>query len=103
VPFQSVWEALEQQVGDPGRDDLLSRASIVVLGPIAGQHRLLAVGYDRAAGLIDIGALAHHSHQLSDLRLATPGHQNHFNVSSVAGLKRKRLRAREPTFGIPKQ
>ncbi len=103
VVLEVVGEALEQQLRHPARLHLLvDRAALVGL-QVAGQQRRLAFDRVGAAGLVDVGALAHQPRRLLHLRLAAAGHDHDLDPGPRAGLQRPRLRHREAAVRVAEE
>ena len=103
VVLEPPLEVLEEQLRDPARLDLLVDRPVLVGRHVAGQQRRLAVDRERAAGLVDVGGLAHQPGGLVDLRLAAAGHDHDLGPGPVAGLESARLRQREAALGVAEE
>ena len=83
--------------------DLLVDGAVLVGDQVAGQQRRLAVDREGAAGLVDVGGLAHQPRRLVHLRLAPAGHDHDLDAGPVAGLQPARLGQREAALGVAEQ
>ncbi len=83
--------------------DLLVDGAVLVGDEVAGQQRRLAVDREGAAGLVDVGGLAHQAGRLVDLWLATAGHDHDLDPGPVAGLEAARLGQREAALGVAEE
>ena len=91
VVLEPPLEVLEEQLRDAARLDLLVDGAALVGDHLAGQQRRLALDREGAAGLVDVGGLAHQAGRLVDLGLAAAGHDHDLDPGPVAGLQPARL------------
>ena len=103
VVLEPPLEVLEEQLRDAARLDLLVDRAALVGHHLAGQQRRLAVDREGAAGLVDVGGLAHQPGRLVDLRLAAAGHDHDLDPGPVAGLEAARLGQREAALGVAEE
>ena len=103
VVLEPPFEVLEEQLRDPALLDLLVDRAVLAGRHLAGHQRRLALDREGAAGLVDVGGLAHQPRRLVHLRLTAAGHDHHLGPGPVAGLERPRLRQREPALGVAEE
>ena len=103
VVLEPPLEVLEQHLRDAARLDLLVDGAVLVGNHVAGQQRRLALDREGAAGLVDVGGLAHQPGRLVDLGLAAAGHDHDLDPGPVAGLEPARLGQREPALGVAEE
>ena len=103
VVLEPPLEVLEEQPGDAAGLDLLVDGAALVGDHPAGQQRRLALDREGAAGLVDVGGLAHQAGRLVDLRLAAAGHDHDLDPGPVAGLQPARLGQREAPLGVAEE
>ena len=103
VVLEPPVEVLEEQLRDAALLDLLVDGAVLVGDHLAGQQRRLAVDREGAAGLVDVGGLAHQAGRLVDLRLAAAGHDHDLDPGPVAGLQPARLGQREAALGVAEE
>ena len=103
VVLEPPLEALEEQLRDAALLDLLVDGAVLVGDDVAGHQRRLAVDREGAAGLVDVGGLAHQPGGLVDLRLAAAGHDHDLDPGPVAGLEAARLGQREAALGVAEE
>ena len=89
--------------GMPRRLDLLVDGALLVGDHLAGHQRRLAVDREGAAGLVDVGGLAHQAGALMHLRLAPAGHDHDLDPGALAGLQAARLGEREAALGVAEE
>ena len=94
---------LEEQLRDAPLLDLLVDRPVLVRRHLAGHQRRLALDREGAAGLVDVGGLAHQPRRLVHLRLAAAGHDHDLGAGPVAGLERPRLRQAEAALGVAEE
>ncbi len=103
VVLEVLREALEQRLRGAAGLDLLEDRAALVGDEVAGEDRLLAFDREGAAGLVDVGGLAHQPRRLMDLRLAAAGHDHNLGPGPGAGLQGARLRQREGALGVAEE
>ena len=103
VVLELAREGLEEEVGDAGLDHALGRRAVGARLPVARQVGALLADHDAAAGLVDVGGLAHQARVRGHLGLAAAGHDHHLHVRPVAGLERPSLPHRELTVRVAKE
>ena len=101
--LEPALEAREEQLRDAALLDLLVDRAVLVGDQLAGEQRRLALDREGAAGLVDVGGLAHQAGGLVDLRLAPAGHDHDLDPGPVAGLEPARLGQREAALGVAEQ
>ena len=89
VVLEPPFEVLEEQLRDPPLLDLLVDRAVLARRHLAGHQRRLALDREGAAGLVDVGGLAHQPRRLVHLRLAAAGHDHDLGAGPVAGLERR--------------
>ena len=97
------WKCSKSSFGMPRCLDLLVDRAVLVGLHLAGQQRRLAVDRQGAAGLVDVGGLAHQPGVLVDLGLAAARHDHDLDAGAVAGLERPRLGQREVALGVAEE
>ena len=103
VVLQPPFEVLEEHLRDAARLDLLVDRAVLVGRHLAGHQRRLALDREGAAGLVDVGGLAHQPRRLVDLGLAAAGHDHDLDPGPLAGLEAARLRQREAALGVAEE
>ena len=103
VVLEPPLEVLEQHLRDAALLDLLVDGAVLVGDHLAGHQRRLALDREGAAGLVDVGGLAHQAGALVHLRLAAAGHDHDLYPGPLAGLEPARLGQREGALGVAEE